>query len=300
MRWLWLLLVLPVVCCAQRPVLLLTDLGMDIDDQWALAHLATSPRVRLVGVITSHAANLPAPAAEVTARASRETLARLGVRRFVPVVPGASSKLDSRQRPRRSLGVELVLAAARRYPDLAVLVIGPATDLASALLIEPGLARRIEVVAMAFKRWPGVGSSWNVRQDIAAWQVVIASGVPLAIGSDQVCVRDLSLSAAEAEAAIGTAGAGGRYLARLTREHIAQEGPREARRLSGRPDSWVIWDEIAVAHLLGFTRALGCTRPPLGDDQQFRPALAPGSGMQWIAHVDRRALLADLARCLAR
>lgn len=300
MRWLWLLLVLPVVCCAQRPVLLLTDLGMDIDDQWALAHLASSPRVRLVGVVTSHAANLPAPAAEVTARASRAALARLGVRRFVPVVPGASSRLESRQRPRHSLGLELLLSAARRYPDLAVLVIGPATDLASALLVDPALSRRLEVVAMAFKRWPGVGSSWNVRQDIAAWQVVIASGVRLTLGSDQVCVRDLSLSAAEADAAVGAAGVGGRYLARLTREHIAQEGPREARRLSGRPDAWVIWDEIAVAHLLGFTRALACTRPALGDDQVFRPPLAAGAGMHWIAHVDRRAVLADLARVLAR
>lgn len=300
MKWLWLLLILPMTCLAQRPVVLLTDLGMDIDDQWALAHLVSSPRVRLLGVVTSHAANLPAPAAEVTARATRDALRRLGVRRFVPVLPGASAKLAGRDRPRHAPGVEFLLALSRRHERLAVLVIGPATDLASALLIDPALAGRIEVIAMAFKRWPGVGSSWNVRQDVAAWQVVLASPVPLTIGSDQVCVRDLSITGAQARAAVGAAGTGGRYLAELTRTHIAHEGPREARRLSGRPDAWVIWDEIAVAHLLGFTRVLECTRPPLGDDQVFTPRLAPGRGMGWIAHVDRRALLADLAACLTR
>ena len=34
--------------------LLSTDVGAEIDDQWAIAHLALSPRVNLLGIVTTH------------------------------------------------------------------------------------------------------------------------------------------------------------------------------------------------------------------------------------------------------
>ena len=40
--------------------LLSTDVGAEIDDQWAIAHLALSPRVNLLGIVTTHTPYLTA------------------------------------------------------------------------------------------------------------------------------------------------------------------------------------------------------------------------------------------------
>ena len=290
---------------AARDVVLLTDIGMDIDDQWALAHLVLSPRVRLLAIVTSHAANLPAPAAEVTAAAARDVLRHLSPGYHIPVIAGSSLPVGS---DGSALGADLLIALSRRHSRsdrLAVLLIGPATDLALALRGDPALADRIEVAAMGFKRWPRGGNSWNVRQDVRAWQEVVASRAPLTIGCDALCVRDLSLTVAAAAARIGSRGPRGAYLANLLAENLKRNGPREATRLSGRPDAWPIWDEVVVAHLLGLTRAITTSRPPLADDQQFTPPLrAEGPGapraLTWITAVDAAALWSDLGLLIAR
>src|SRR5262245_43460603 len=43
---------------APLPVVLTTDCGADIDDQWALVHLLLSPELDLRAVITTHAASV--------------------------------------------------------------------------------------------------------------------------------------------------------------------------------------------------------------------------------------------------
>ena len=40
---------------APIPVILTTDFGVEVDDQWALTHLVLSPRVDLRAVVTTHA-----------------------------------------------------------------------------------------------------------------------------------------------------------------------------------------------------------------------------------------------------
>ena len=49
-------------------VVLSTDCGTEMDDQWALALLALSPAFDLRAVVGAHAANLAAPAVETAAR----------------------------------------------------------------------------------------------------------------------------------------------------------------------------------------------------------------------------------------
>ena len=58
-----------------RPVVVTTDCGAEVDDQWALAHLALSPEIALKGVVTTHAPSLKRPAAESSAKAAREVFA---------------------------------------------------------------------------------------------------------------------------------------------------------------------------------------------------------------------------------
>src|SRR5437867_1972980 len=68
------------------PVLLSTDCGGEVDDQWALALLALSPAVELRGVMGAHGPTLSAAAA---AEHAREVLRQMNVTTPPPVVAGA-------------------------------------------------------------------------------------------------------------------------------------------------------------------------------------------------------------------
>src|SRR5262249_37387623 len=83
----------------RRPVLLTTDCGASVDDQWALVHLALSPEVEFKGVVTTHAPNLGADAAETTAKAARELLGRVAAKGAPPVLAGSSVPLADTAHP---------------------------------------------------------------------------------------------------------------------------------------------------------------------------------------------------------
>src|SRR5205807_5297772 len=120
-------------------------------------------------VIGAHAPGMAAPAAETAAGHAREVLQELRFDPMPPVVAGASQPLVDASTPVEGDGTRLILREAHGFsPErrLAVLVIGPATDVASALLLDPTLADRIEVVAMAFDRWPEGGDPFNVHNDV--------------------------------------------------------------------------------------------------------------------------------------
>ncbi len=295
-----------LLCCAAayaqpRRVVLTTDAGADMDDQWALAHLALSPEFDLRGVITTHTGShqiLPEPAAESTARVAREVLAHLPLRRRPPVMPGSSVPLRSRTEPLRNAGVDFLLRESRRG-RLTVLVIGAATDAASALLSDADLAGRIEIVAMGFKQWPEGGDEFNVQNDVRAWQVLLDSGAPVTVGDGAVAARDLRMTRERARELFDSRGDPGRYLAGLLVSWLDQKADL-VRRVTGDPNWWPVWDEVTVAHLLGLTRSERHPRPALRDNMTFdhAPATRRGASVTWVTSIDSGRLWADFTRKL--
>ncbi|MDQ3687887.1 MAG: nucleoside hydrolase [Acidobacteriota bacterium] len=188
---------LTVVAQSRRAVVLTTDVGAEMDDQWTLAHLALAPEIELRGVVTTHAPSLAAPAAETAARVAREVLKHLPVRRPPPILPGSSVPLARGGVARKNPGVEFIIRESRGFSPghrLAVLVIGAATDTASALMLDPTLGERIEVIAMGFDDRTEGGDSWNVKNDPQAWRVLLASSAPITIGDAMVTKRELSMT----------------------------------------------------------------------------------------------------------
>ena len=137
-----------------RPVLLDTDLGSDVDDAVALALLLACPELRLVAVTTV--------AADVRGRAwAAARLLGLGGRSEVDVCAGARDALVRRERfvwreietegyppgPDARLSdepaAERIVRAARETPGLELVAIGPLTNLAHALALDPKLPQRI-------------------------------------------------------------------------------------------------------------------------------------------------------------
>lgn len=287
-----------------RAVVLTTDCGADMDDQWALAHLALSREFELRAVVTTHTGSfkiLPAPVAESTARVAGEVLDHLPLRSRPPVLAGSSVALDDATTPRVNAGVDRILSESRGFSAarrLTVLVIGAATDIASALLVDPTLGERIEVLAMGFDRWPQGGDPFNVRNDPAAWRVLLASPAPIVVGDVAVTARRLRMTRERARGLFDARGIAGVYLADLL-VHWLDRNAELALKYGDR-NSWPVWDEVTVAHLLGLTRSRAVPRPRLHDDLSFEHTAAGAARLTWVTEIDSARLWKDFAGKLDR
>lgn len=262
--------------CAQAPpraVILTTDISADPDDYWALAHLVLSPELDVRAIVTTHTGEhriLAPPAAESSARIARDELDHLSLHRRPPVIAGSSVALPSRT-VLDNPGVQRIISESRTFtPDhrLAVLVIGAATDTASALLADKRLSQRIEIIAMGFNSCEGGGAEFNVVNDPIAWQVILDSDVPVTIGDSSVTRRDLTMTSSLAHSVLGSAGDSGQYLTRLFDDWLASQS-KLVSQVMGDTKQWPIWDEVTVAHLLGMTKVDRRARPELRADLSF-------------------------------
>ncbi len=282
-----------VTLAAPVPVVVSSDCGCEMDDQWAIALLALSPSIDLRAVISAHA---PGLTPESSAAQARAVLGVLPIERKPPVIAGSPGPIADRKTPRRGPGVDRLLAESKgftRERPLTIVMIGPATDVASALLIDPTLADRAAVVAMAFEAWPGGGDPFNVKNDVAAWQVVIDSPIPLTVADGAVTIRDLMMTREAARARFGGLGPPGEFLAETLARWL-DRSPALARRITGSAESWPVWDCGAAAVPLGLARVEHRPRPALRDDRTFDHDHPRGT-IGWVTSIDGERLWSDLA-----
>src|SRR5512143_3157312 len=132
-------------------VVLTTDCGVEVDDQWALAHLLLSQEVDLRAVITTHASSIGFSSA-TSAKKAAEVIARVRPAGLLAprVVAGSDSPLRDVTSPRQNPGVDMLLELSRSFSAsrrLVILTIGAGTDVASAILKDPSVVNRVSVVA---------------------------------------------------------------------------------------------------------------------------------------------------------
>jgi inosine-uridine nucleoside N-ribohydrolase len=273
---------------AKTPVLLSTDVGNEIDDQWAISYLLTNSDFDVQGITSAHAPSLPDP----SAHASYEILVdvverRLGMSVHPPLLEGSSVPLKDDKTPQPSNAMSFMIEASKRYSKdnrLTILNIGAATDLASAILEDPSITERIRVVAMGFTDLSkDGGKEYNVENDPRAWQVILRSDVPIVIGAGNVCRADLSLSFQRAAALLSGHGPIGTW---LWQEYEAWYFRHvKPLRVNDYSKPWVIWDIITLCYLEGMTQQKEVPRPVLGDDLSFEPGKSGGQ-ITWITKVD--------------
>ncbi len=204
-----------------RHIILDTDVGTDADDALALALAAAHPDIRLVGVTTVHAD------APLRARIARRLL-QLAGHGEVPVVAGASLPLAAplpdpfhwhprlwghegtgllspqELTPTRAVDLDATADDAARFivehvtaspRDISLVAIGPLTNIARALRLEPrlsGWARDLTLtggmVDVTRTPWPPVLET-NLNADPSAAEIVFAAGLPLTIVPFEVTTR---------------------------------------------------------------------------------------------------------------
>lgn len=290
-----------------------TDCGVEMDDQWAISHLALSPEFDLLGIVgaqapiiatTDSSGNLgpqieaPSDIAEATSEAVRSTLSVLPIDRVIPVFAGSNSKLENRATPAPSEGADFIVAASKGFTPnnrLSILVIGPATDVASAILLDRSIEDRISVVAMAFNTWPEGTDLFNVKNDIAAWQALMSSRTPITIGDWAVCKTHLKMNRSAAQTLFSDFGRPGQFLINLLSSWLDHHSAT-AEALVDDSEAWAIWDQVTVAHMLGMTTVQRHSRPLLQDDMSFSFEGIDGNDaltIDWITEIDDDALWDD-------
>src|SRR5258706_1597612 len=182
-------------------VLIDTDIGDDIDDALALALALRSPEIELRGVTTVFGDTLR------RAHLASHLLHVFG-REDIPIAAGRQEPLQLRHRPSgvpqaaildrneefsvlsNCSGPELIVQMAMSYPGrLTLLCLGPLTNVALALSIEPRLFMAIRSIIMMGGSSGAPLPEWNVRSDAKAAQMVLAAGVPVTIVGMNVTMR---------------------------------------------------------------------------------------------------------------
>ena len=278
---------------ARIPVVLSTDVGNEIDDQWTITYLLLQPRLEVLGVMSAHAPSISAPAGHTSLRILVDVVEnRLGMSDHPPLIEGGSLPLENAKAPRTSPAVRFLIETSRRFTRenrLTVLMIGAATDVASAILTDPTIVDRIRVIQMGFPDEKG-GEEWNIHNDVHAVQAILDSKVPLVIGPGNVCRASLSLSLDQARAMLASRGAIGAWLWEEYQAWYFREV--KPLRVDDFSKPWVIWDNIALAYVLGMTEQHTLPRPRMRDDMSFVPG-SPDRTVTWITDVDEKRMWAD-------
>ena len=189
-----------------------TDTYNEVDDQFALCYALCSPeRLNVQAVYAAPFFNNRSNGPEQGMERSYDEIVRLLGKMGHPtenfVFKGSRDYLKDMDTPQDSPAARDLVARGMARPDddpLYVVAIGAITNVASALIMEPRLARKIIVV------WLGGHSlthtdtrEFNLMQDVPAARTVLDSGVPFILVPCIGVASHLLTSVPELQACIG-------------------------------------------------------------------------------------------------
>jgi inosine-uridine nucleoside N-ribohydrolase len=216
----------------------------------------------------------------------------MGMRRHPPLIEGGSEPLETASKGKESPAVDFLIKTSRKFSKekrLTVFVIGAATDVASAILIDPSIVDRIRVVQMGFTSEQNA-DEFNIANDVHAAQAILNSNVPLVIGPGDVCKASLSLNFEQARKMLEhRPGIGSWLWEEWQAWYFRVVKPM---RVNDFSKTWVIWDNITLAYVLGMTTQHTSSRPKLSDDMKFEKVQTDRE-VTWITDVDEDRMWSD-------
>lgn len=305
-------------------VILDTDVGNEIDDQFALVYALRAPDAMNVLAVTAApfgysvelfregggTTELDARILEADLRAAGippESVPPLhpsvGVRRAerqiqewldllevdVPLHGGSERYLPSATEPVESEAADAIVRIAREHDGpVHVLAMGALTNVASALLQAPDIADDLVVVwTSAYPTsWPDPNASFNLAQDVHATRAVFESGVPIVYVPGYFVAEELRTTLYEVDALLVAEDPVSTELRELYRGHPIT-GEHVGR-------SKVLWDVAVVAWVIDPTwTSSRIVRTPTLDDER-RWTTTRGPAMREVTNLWRDAIFLDL------
>ena len=174
-----LILLMPSPLSALMRIIIDTDAACERDDQHAIAYALLSPEIfDIEGFTAVH--NGPGTL-EKNFIEIHHILGLAGVS-GIPVYRGADGPLPSMEKAVDSEAARFIIerSKVKGKGELVVLGIGAATNLASAILLDPSIADRVTFAWLGGADWPnGNSGEHNALQDIAAVRVLFSADARL-------------------------------------------------------------------------------------------------------------------------
>lgn len=226
-----------------------TDAKNEADDQFAIVQTLLSPKLDNVGMIAAHYGTRHADGMERSYRELETIFDKMGFDKDGMLYHGAPHALPAYGEPVDSEGARLIVREAMKDDPrpLYITFLGPLTDMASALLMEPRIASRCTVIWIGGGPYPHGGIEFNQDNDIHAVNVVFRSKVPVWQVPKNV-YEMMAVSLAELEYRVRPCGDIGAYLCDQLDEHANEPDPRTSDFRSG--ETWVLGDNPTIGLLL--------------------------------------------------
>jgi len=224
-----------------------TDTYNEIDDQFAVVQALMSPdSFDLIAIYAAPFHNSNSENAgdgmEKSYQEILRLLARLSVSPDGFVFKGSTRFLSNWEQPEASPATDHLINLALESNDiLYVVAIGAISNVASAILLEPEIVKKIVVVWLGGQPYHHQHSrEFNLAQDILSSQLIFDCGVPLVQIPCQGVASHLQTTVAEIERYVQGQGEIGNYLTKIFKNYYQDHF------------AWskVIWDISAIAYLI--------------------------------------------------
>lgn len=243
------------------PVILDTDIGDDIDDMWALAFMLKSPEfdIKLITTATgdtSFRAELVAKTLEIFGR----TDIPIGIGKkieggFEPYYQRSWMKsYDISKYPGKiykdgvGVMIDTIMKSDKR---IKVIAIGPLPNLADAIIREPEIAKRSEIIGMQGSVYRGYDNSpkpvpeYNVRMFVKDSQIVFNSSWPMTITPLDTC-GVVRLQGEDYKKVLNCSSPYAQAVIDAYRAWVDRPGYPKNKRLNPDKQSTVLFDTVAV------------------------------------------------------
>ncbi len=279
----------------RRRLIINTDAKNEADDQYAIVHALLSESLDIRGIIPAHFGEAKSAHSMQDSRDEVELLLRLLGRDDVVVADGAATAMPDEHTAVDSDGARLIIREAHAPGPLYIIFLGPLTDMASALLLDPEIAANpdLTVVWIGGTPYDGVAGGeahgeYNLSNDVASANVVFQS--PLRVWQIPMPVyRMVGVGYAELDEKVAPHGELGAYLVRQLKEfNAANVDPEIEFRTLG--------DSPAVSVVLNPDGAIWRHRPVrvFGADARMTNTVVEGRSVRVAESVDVRFLLEDM------
>ncbi len=280
-----------------KKIILDTDAYNEIDDQFTIAYAMRCPEsIELLSINAAPFLNSRSTdAGDGMEKSYREIFNIMHLTdptANIPVYRGSTDFLSNKNTPIESEAADNIINTVLAADEpIYVIAIGAITNVASAIIKCPEIISKMVVIWLGGHalHWPNA-REFNLRQDVAAAQIVFDSKVPLAlIPCNGVC-SFLSTSVPELQYYLGGQNELCDYLVNIVAAYTKN------------PYAWskVIWDVSAIA-LLTVPNALDTVilpTPILTDDCYFATDTARHSFL-YVRNLNRDAIFAHLFKKLA-
>lgn len=280
------------------PLIIFTDCGAEIDDQWMLISFMGMEDVDILGVYSSHHGSRSLTNESQHSLEILDEVKGLASMTEIPTFLGSPGPLQSRTDIRHGTAdsIKELIEGYSYGEKVTVIISGPATDLASALLKYPELEERIEIYATAFYSRE-IGSSYNVHNDPIAWQYLLERNMDITVSPNSVSKDSFLISTDEMLVITNQGNSVSDYLSENFLEWLIQNN-EIVTHITGSEDTWPIWDLILPACIAGYCQYEETERPILLDNGYFNYTSSGDKTIRWVTNCDSSSTWNDFRNYL--